>query len=68
MTRWKTGACTLRATTLDHEPCDNAVEDCAVIEILLGEVDKVLDCLWCVVIKELDDNVTFCCMKGCCRH
>ena len=54
-----TGAGALRATALDHEVVDNAVERQAIVEALLSKLDKVRDGLGSLGLEKLEDNIPF---------
>ena len=54
-----------RITALNHEAIDDAVEDNAVIESLLCQVDEVLRRDWRLILKKLDFKISLVRLKYC---
>ena len=53
------GACAIRTSALDHKIWNYPVKGQSVVEAMLGQVDKVLYRVGCVVLEEFDLHHTF---------
>src|SRR5687768_3868629 len=55
-------ACACGVSTLHHKVGYHAMKLDTFIISLARQEDKVIDCLWCLISKQLDDHGTFICI------
>ena len=58
-------AVSVRVTALDHKSVDDTMEDEAIIEAFVGEVNEVLCRFRSFVTIEFDGKCSFCCLEYC---